>query len=98
MVWHRLSPVFGVAVCLAAASSALPAQESNLSPEPNLTDEQKEAFLLKAKVVKSKPTGKGITSPWRLTLSDGALTHDAAFVCVDERKAFMRFESGKSPA
>jgi hypothetical protein len=76
------------------ASSALAAQESSLSTEPNLTDEQKEAFLLKAQVVKSKPIGKGVTSPWRLTLSDGALTHDAAFVSVDERKAFMRFESG----
>ena len=33
-------------------------------------------FLLKAKVVQSKHTGKGITSPWRLTLIDGTVTHD----------------------
>jgi hypothetical protein len=31
----------------------------------------------------------------RVTLSDGILTHDAAFSSVDERKPVERFESGK---
>jgi len=96
MSCRHLSPMFGAVVCLAAASFAVAAQEPRLSDEPNLTDEQKEAFLLKAQVVKSKPIGKGITSPWRLTLSDGTVTHDAAFVSVDERKAVMRFDRGNA--
>ena len=49
------------------------------SEEPNLSKGQIEQFLLNAKVVRSRHTSKGITSPWRLTLSDGTLTHDAAF-------------------
>lgn len=39
-------------------------------------------FLATAKVVKSRPIGKGITGALRVTLSDGTLTHDAAFQAV----------------
>ncbi len=49
------------------------------SDEPTLTKEQIEQFLLTAKVVKSERAKKGITETWRLTLSDGTLTHDASF-------------------
>ena len=49
------------------------------SDEPTLTKEQIKQFLLTAKVVKSEHTKKGITEPWRLTLTDGTLTHDASF-------------------
>jgi hypothetical protein len=45
--------------------------------------------LLTAKVVKSRHTSKGITDPWRLTLTDGTVTHDASFQAVDEHKAKM---------
>jgi hypothetical protein len=78
-------------VCLAQAPSP-----ANPSSEPNLTEEQKEQFLLGAKVVNSKQLGKGITHPWRLTLSDGQLTHDAAFQAVDEHKTSMRFADGRT--
>ena len=40
--------------------------------------EQIENFLTNAKVVSSKPAGKGVTGSWRLTLSDGTTTHDAS--------------------
>jgi hypothetical protein len=86
MFYRHLSPAFGVVVSLAAASFLFAAQQPRLSDEPNLTDEQKEEFLLKAQVVNSKEIGKGITSPWRLTLSDGTLTHDAAFVTINVSK------------
>jgi len=82
----RLVPAFGVALWLAAASVAVAAQEPSLRPEPNLTDEQEEAFLLKAQVVNNVQISKGITHPWRLTLSDGTLTHDAAFVNINVSK------------
>ena len=59
-----------------------------------LTPEAIAAFLSNAKIVHAKAVGKGVTSPWRLTLSDGTLTHDAAFQSVDEHKPMERFASG----
>jgi hypothetical protein len=56
------------------------------SDEPALSKEQIKQFLLKAKVVKSQQSKKGITNPWRLTLSDGTVTHDASFQAIDEHK------------
>ena len=96
MFYRHLSPAFGVVVSLAAANFLFAAQQPRLSDEPNLTDEQKEEFLLKAQVVNSKEIGKGITSPWRLTLSDGTLTHDAAFVTINVSKLYWKGEDGRS--
>lgn len=62
--------------------------------ETTLTKEQIENFLLTAKIVGSKPAGKGITGSWRLTLSDGTITHDAAFQPVNETKATMQLSTG----
>jgi hypothetical protein len=59
-------------------TSLLFAQNSPTA-EPKLSEEQEKEFLLHAKVIKSRQTSKGVTSPWRLTLTDGALTHDAIF-------------------
>ena len=64
------------------------------SAQPTLTREEMATFLKTAKVVHAKGIGKGITSPWRLTLTDGSVTHDAAFQSVDEHKATMEFASG----
>jgi len=66
------------------------------SDEPNLTKEQIRQFLLTAKVVASRHTAEGITHPWRLTLSDGTLTHDAHFEIVNERKTSMQLASGRT--
>ncbi len=77
-----------VAVCLAVASATAIAQE------PNLTEQQMREFLLKAKIVDSRPIGKGVTSPWRLTLSDGSLKHDAAFQPIDENKVSEQLSDG----
>jgi len=74
--WHR-GALIRAFVCRAAAGAAIIAQE------PNLTQDQIREFLLKAKVVGSRQTSKGVTSPWRLTLSDGKLTHDASFQPID---------------
>lgn len=62
---------------------------------PKLTNDQIKHFLLTAKVIKSKQSNVGITHPWRLTLSDGTITHDASFQAVDERKSMMETESGR---
>ena len=88
--------VFGVGLCLATAALVAAAQTQSPATEPNLTEEQKREFLLHAKIVNSKEIGKGITHPWRLTLSDGTLTHDAAFQSIDERKDLVLFARGPS--
>jgi hypothetical protein len=60
------------------------------SDGPALTEEQIRQFLLTAEVVASQRTTKGRTAPQRLTLTDGKLTHDAAFQTIDERKRLVR--------
>lgn len=62
-----------------------------------LTREQQAEFLRTARIVDSAPIGKGVTRPWRLTLSDGKLTHDAAFQSVDERSGVQTFGKGRRP-
>jgi hypothetical protein len=64
------------------------------SGEPTLTKEQIKQFLLTAKVMKSERAQKGITDSWRLTLSDGTLTHDASFQSIDEHRTKMQLASG----
>jgi len=48
-----------------------------------LSEEEFREFLKTAKVIDSKPTSKGITSPVKLTLSDGQRTMAAAFQSVE---------------
>jgi hypothetical protein len=85
--WRAL--VYTTLVCLVWPSTFLSAEDNT-----NLTKDQIRQFLLTAKVVASKQSSKGITSPWRLTLSDGTITHDASFQAVDERKTSMQMASG----
>jgi hypothetical protein len=82
---------FFLAVCLAVLPVCL-------RPETGtpLNREQKEEFLLNADVIRSRRIGKGITNPYRLTLSDGTLTHDAAFQPVFQRKNYMKFGDGRT--
>ena len=54
-----------------------------------------EQFLMTAEVIGARPIGKGVTNPWRLTLSDGTTTHDAAFQSVDEYKEVARIGQGQ---
>ena len=78
--------VFALAVGVILASPlarSLPAQTGGVE---TWTDTQIEEFLSKAKVIKTKGTGKGVTNSIRATLSDGVVTHDAHIQQVDERK------------
>ncbi|HEV3206382.1 MAG TPA: hypothetical protein VGZ28_05475 [Terriglobales bacterium] len=79
-----------VAACFLCPSFVRGADDTTPSKE------QIKTFLLKAKVVASKQSGKGITSPWRLTLSDGTITHDASFQAVDEHKPMATLASGRT--
>lgn len=59
------------------------AQPASATP---LSDDQIEAFLRDAKVVKTKSVGKGVTGSLRATMTDGTLTHDAQIQQVEEKK------------
>ncbi len=48
-------------------------------------------FLRTAKVIRSRTISRGVTVPQRLTLTDGTVTHDAAFQAVYERKSQADF-------
>ncbi len=84
----KRASLIGIFVCAVMALNAV-------AQEPDLTEEQMQKFLLTAKVIKSKQTSKGVTSPYRLTLSDGTVTHDAAFQAINVRKTQMQFSDGK---
>ena len=72
--------VLAIVVCLICSRVTMAADE------PTLNKEQMKQFLQTAKVVASKQAEKGVTNPWRLTLSDGTVTHDASFQPIDIQK------------
>ena len=91
------------AVGAAVISASLYAQSAALSPAqsaapsataPALTDAQIEEFLLKAKVLKTRGTKKGVTGSLQATMSDGTLTHDAHIQIIDEEKAQFASATG----
>ena len=55
-------------MCLCLPEGIPASGQPSLKNEPNLADEQKKEFLLNAKVIASKQTGKGVTHPWKLAL------------------------------
>ena len=72
------------------------AQQAPAAAEPTLTKVEMQKFLTTAKIVGSKQTSIGITAPYKLKLTDGTITHDAAFQAVDEHKMRMDFGDGSS--
>jgi hypothetical protein len=75
-------------VCLICSAAVRAADETTLTPA------QIESFLTTAKIVSGKQAGKGITGSWRLTLSDGTTTHDAAFQAINDTKPTMQLATG----
>ena len=84
------SRTLGFAIIVALFAARMVAAD-----EPVLTKEQKERFLLTAKVVKSAPAHKGITNTLRLTLTDGTITHDAHFQPIDEHAVMKEMANGR---
>ncbi len=96
MFERRRLLMVGLVVWLAAAGWVFTKDESAANPADNFTEEQKIQFMLNAKVVSFKQTEIGITNPWRLTLTDGTVTHDVSFQKIDERKPVMTFSDGRT--
>jgi hypothetical protein len=75
---------------LAAVSAFWGAELLQAQDPESLTEAQKMDFLRNAEVVNSRQLGKGTTGILRLTLSNGTITHDAAFQPVDQFKSKVK--------
>ena len=86
-----------LAVGVAYDASSLRAQSAPATqaaaPASTFSDAEIEEFLLKADVVKTKGTSKGVTGSLQATLNDGKMTHDAHIQFIDESK--REFQTGK---
>lgn len=80
---------------LCAGSLACLAQTEQTA-DAHLSKQQIRQFLLTAKVINSKTSSKGVTHPFRLTLNDGHISHDASFQTVNVHKAMEEFSSGRT--
>jgi hypothetical protein len=76
-----------VVCALVLAAVAAPVAQA---PGVQLTPEEMEAFMTKARVVSERVSSKGVTGAVRATLTDGVITHDVQFQTVDERIPFFR--------
>jgi hypothetical protein len=76
-----------------------PSSAQTLAPAPpaaTLSATEMEKFLLDGRIVKKKESSKGVTSAYRVTLSDGVLTHDAQVQNVDIAKPYFDVGPRKS--
>lgn len=78
----------------AAQDAAAAAQDAAESSRVTLTPAQIEAFLLRAKILRTRAAGAGVTNSLRATLSDGSLTHDAQIQTIDQAKPVFRPATG----
>jgi len=85
--------VLACALVLTLAPLA-PGGQASVSTQPALTPAAMETFLLKARIVRTRDAGLGVTGSRRVTLSDGSLTHDAHVQTVDVQKT--SFQAGKA--
>jgi hypothetical protein len=94
----RALPAAVVCVCSAAivlGASTPQGRVAPAAPTPApMSDSDIEQFLLKADVVRTRTTGKGITNSLRATMTNGAVTHDAQIQTIDESKREFRSDQG----
>jgi hypothetical protein len=86
--WQWL--IFAIAVCVIRPVAV------DAADDQVLTRKQIKQFLLNAEVVSSRPDPRGVTHPWRLTLSNGVVTHDASFQTADRNNKDYRYNLAAS--
>lgn len=96
-----LQPVLAAAPQQAAAAALSPSVPSTPDapdpavPAPSLTtDAEREVFLRKARVIRTRGADKGVTNTLRVTLSDGVHTHDASVQTIDVAKTIFEGTQG----
>lgn len=90
----RLVPLLLLLACPALSY----AQAAAEPPSAELSVDQIRDFLKNAKVIRTRTTTKGVTAPKRLTLSNGAITHDAVFQAIDDRQMVANLGGGARQA
>jgi hypothetical protein len=83
MTVTRRSVVLALVLMTAVLRPCFGQEAAAPSAQPLLVGEEMEQFLLRANIVATKSTKKGVTSAKRVTLSDGRVTHDAQLQDVD---------------
>jgi hypothetical protein len=91
-----VKPFRAVAAAVATLAVLLPTATAEARQPPPV--DRQLTFLTSARIVGSKPIGKGTTGALRLTLSDGTLTHDASFQSVDQQNTAENLRQGKKIA
>jgi hypothetical protein len=87
--------VTAIALLVMTWSLATRAQEPAAAPaKVSLAPAQMEEFLLRAKIVRTRDAGGGITGSRRATLSDGVLTHDAQIQVINQTLALFKPPTG----
>jgi hypothetical protein len=83
-----------LAPALSHAQAAAPTAPFDSAQGKELSVPEIKDFLKNAKVIRTRGTPKGVTAPKRLTLSNGAIEHDAVFQAIDERKTVAELGGG----
>jgi len=82
--------VIAIALLVMSWGVPLPAAQEPARSQVTFTPAQMEEFLLRGKIVRTRAAGSGVTNTLRVTLSDGAVTHDAQIQTIDESKPIFR--------
>ena len=85
--------VLAATCVMALAGTVAVAQTAPPATAPVLDVAAQAEFLRTAKVIRSRTISRGVTAPQRLTLTDGRITHDAAFQSINERRSQADFGS-----
>src|SRR5688500_897641 len=83
-----------LAAAIACALLCLPAVSTAQTAPAPTDDAAREEFLLKARIVRTRAAGKGITGSIRATLTLGDVTHDAHIQTIDESLREFRSARG----
>jgi hypothetical protein len=87
---RRAALLGALTIWINASPSLAIAQSAAATVGPGLSPEEMEAFLLNARIVRTRTTDTGINNTSRATLSDGHFTHDAHIQTVDiSRSTFV---------
>jgi hypothetical protein len=88
--------LIAVVLLIAGPWPSLAQTTATAPPAATLSAAEMEKFLLDGRIVKKKESSKGVTQAYRVTLSDGVLTHDAQVQNVDIAKPYFDVGPRKS--
>jgi hypothetical protein len=83
----------GVFVSLVAISASAQETPAPAAAAP-IDDAAREQFLLEARVVRTRPTSKGVTLALRATLDRNGFEHDAEIQTIDVQKSLAEMDGG----